>query len=235
MEIWKNINEKYEVSNLGNVRNITSKTLLKPFKDKKGYLRLCIYYGNKRLHKQVHVLVAEAFLDKNNFKYMSDENRIQVNLKKLQVNHINEIKNDNRVENLEWCTLKYNINYGNGKWSGAKKRGELNSKRWQEKTIEEKRKEIERLKKLNIGRTPWNKGKKGLQVHTEEWKKQASLRMKEASKSKQTPVICLETGEIFESQAEASRQKNINQGNIGMCLKGKRNIAGGYHWQYYKD
>ena len=82
------------------------------------------------------------------------------------------------------------------------------------------------------GNIPWNKGKKGLQKHSEEWKKQARIRLKEANKSKQTPIICVETGEIFESQSEASRQKNISQGNIGSCLKGKRNIAGGYHWKY---
>ena len=68
--------------------------------------------------------------------------------------------------------------------------------------------------------------------HTEEWKQQAKMRMKEANKIKQTPVICVETGEIFESQMEASRIKKISQGNIGSCLRGKRNIAGGYHWKY---
>ena len=107
-----------------------------------------------------------------------------------------------------------------------------NKKRWIEKSDEEKEKEIERLKNLNIGRTPWNKGKKGLQKHTEEWKIQASLRAKELNKDKQTPVICIETGEIFESQCEASRIKNVSQGNINSCLNGKRNVAGGYHWKY---
>ena len=51
-------------------------------------------------------------------------------------------------------------------------------------------------------------------------------------KKRQKPIICIETGEIFESQAEASRIKKISQGNIGSCLTKKRNIAGGYHWKY---
>ena len=94
--------------------------------------------------------------------------------------------------------------------------------------------EREKLKKHGFkkGNIPWNKGKKGLQTHTEEWKLQAKIRQKELMKKRQTPVICVETGEIFESQMEASRIKKISQGNIGSCLRGKRNIAGGYHWKY---
>lgn len=97
---------------------------------------------------------------------------------------------------------------------------------------EEKDKIKMRLKKMCIDRKPWNKGKKGLQKHTKEWKQQASMRMKERMKDKQKPVLCVETGETFGSQSEASRVKNISQGNIGSCLKGKRNVAGGFHWKY---
>ena len=107
-----------------------------------------------------------------------------------------------------------------------------NKKRWIEKSNEEKEKEIERLKNLNIGRTPWNKGKKGLQKHTEEWKKQASERMKKYNEKNMKKVLCVETNIIYNSLNEASRILNISQGNISMCLCGKRNIAGGYHWQY---
>lgn len=107
-----------------------------------------------------------------------------------------------------------------------------NKKRWIEKSDEEKEKEIKRLKNLNIGRTPWNKGKKGLQKHTEEWKKQASERMKKYNEKNMKKVLCVETNIIYNSLNEASRILNISQGNISMCLCGKRNIAGGYHWQY---
>jgi len=56
-------------------------------------------YG-RHLKKYVHRLVAEAFIE------CDDENLI--------VNHINEVKTDNRVENLEWCSIKENTNHGSG-------------------------------------------------------------------------------------------------------------------------
>ena len=45
------------------------------------------------------------------------------------------------------------------------------------------------------------------------------------------PVVCLETGEIYPSAHEASRQTCINQGDISSCCNGKRQSAGGYHWR----
>jgi hypothetical protein len=62
-----------------------------------GYKRVCIDKKDQRIHR----LVAEAFIpNPNNFPF---------------INHINEDKGDNRVENLEWCTHRYNITYSIGK------------------------------------------------------------------------------------------------------------------------
>lgn len=70
---------------------------LKPAIDKDGYLRITLTNNGKRKSYHVHRLVARAFLDNYD--------------NKLQVNHINGIKNDNRIENLEMVTLQQNIKH----------------------------------------------------------------------------------------------------------------------------
>jgi hypothetical protein len=81
----------YFISNLGNVKNSRG-TILKQTTCKKGYKKISI--GNPRKSYKVHRLVALMFIENE--------------LNKSQVNHINGIKNDNRVENLEWMTNQEN-------------------------------------------------------------------------------------------------------------------------------
>lgn len=44
-------------------------------------------------------------------------------------------------------------------------------------------------------------------------------------------VMCVETGEVYESVSEASRTSGVYRGGISACLNGKRGKAGGYHWE----
>ena len=111
-EIWLPIpgyEGYYEASNFGNIRSVErhvpvqkpgckphttfkkSKVLL-PAKDKKGYERVGLTKNGKTA--KVHRLVAQTFIS-NPFN-------------KPEVNHINGVKDDNRVENLEWVTSKEN-------------------------------------------------------------------------------------------------------------------------------
>lgn len=66
----------------------------------------------------VHRLVAMTFLDKSDFKYHPEENPNEIDLNKLVVNHKDENKQNNCVDNLEWCTPKYNISYSAKKHRG---------------------------------------------------------------------------------------------------------------------
>lgn len=99
-EVWKPIEEvdgKYEVSNLGRIRNPNTGCIRK-LAYKHGYTRININDQNgKELHRSVHRLVAQAFIP-------NPDN-------KPQVNHINGIHDDNRVENLEWVTPEENLQH----------------------------------------------------------------------------------------------------------------------------
>jgi len=104
-ELWKpipNTDDKYWVSNMGNVKHLKDNGKVYMFKhhaNYKGYYRLRVkYVGEGRKSKYIHRLVAEAFIPNPD------------NLP--SINHINEIKSDNRAENLEWCTVGYNNSYG---------------------------------------------------------------------------------------------------------------------------
>ena len=72
--------------------------VLKPGKNTRGYPFVIICKNREMKNFKVHRLVAEAFIPNP--------------LNKPEVNHKNEIKTDNRVENLEWMTGKENCNYG---------------------------------------------------------------------------------------------------------------------------
>lgn len=106
-EIWravKGYEGLYEVSNLGNVRSLNYRRMgvkrvlsPKPYGD--GYLGVNLYDLQRKQHTHyIHRLVAIAFLP-NPYDLP-------------QVNHRDENKHNNRIENLEWCTQKYNNDYG---------------------------------------------------------------------------------------------------------------------------
>ena len=105
-EIWRDIEgyeSLYQVSNFGRVKSLNyrhtcKEKLLKAHKDKDGYLRVNLYKEGKKKTYGIHRLVAQAFIPNPD------------NLP--QVNHKDEDKSNNRLDNLEWCSAEYNVNYG---------------------------------------------------------------------------------------------------------------------------
>lgn len=100
-ETWrpvKGYEGHYEVSNLGNVRSIKfGKTLILKASYTRGYKQVYLYLNGKSKHSPIHRMVAESFIDNP--------------LNKEQVNHKNGIKDDNRLENLEWVTRSENTKH----------------------------------------------------------------------------------------------------------------------------
>ena len=105
-EIWKPItgyNGRYEISNFGRVKSYAQDRNAGKIKignpTHKGYLTILLYDGNgSKKWYPIHRLVAAEFL--------SNPNHLE------QVNHKDENKKNNRVDNLEWCSNDYNVNYG---------------------------------------------------------------------------------------------------------------------------
>jgi hypothetical protein len=94
-EVWKTIEEfpRYEVSNIGRVRQVQTKHVRTPFNNG-NYYQVDLYPGKQT--RQIHRLVAENFLGKH---------------PGMHVNHKNGNKLDNRLDNLEWCTPSENIQH----------------------------------------------------------------------------------------------------------------------------
>lgn len=113
-EKWKYIpgyENFYQISNMGRIKSLERKVkckngyrtvkerILKPVKVGVGYLMVPLNKDGKIKLYLIHRLVAYSFIQNDS-------------LFKTDINHKNEIKSDNRAENLEWCTKEYNNNYG---------------------------------------------------------------------------------------------------------------------------
>ncbi len=161
-EIWKDIKGYeglYQVSNLGKVKNVKLGKIIKVRCNEQNYLKLDLHKNGAKKAYKVHRLVAEAFIpNPNNYP---------------QINHKDEKKQNNEVTNLEWCTPKYNANYG------------------------------KRNNKIS---------KKVIQL-----------------------ALSGEIVKIWASQIEAAKSINCCPSSISNCCRGKRNTAGGYHWEYAKE
>ena len=139
-EIWKDVagyEGRYQVSSMGRVKSLArtfidkigreryvKERILKPGTDRGGYLRVGLCDGEKRKTLKVHRLVCQAFHENPG--------------NKPQVNHINEIKTDNRASNLEWATARENSNFGTRNERIGKKSAITKSKPICQYTLDEK-------------------------------------------------------------------------------------------------
>ena len=222
-EIWKPIKDYeglYEVSNLGRVKSLNyrgtrKERILKNTERSNGYLAIGLIKNGKTKMFRVHRLVAEAFIP-------NPEN-------KPCVDHINTIRDDNRVENLRWVTYKENNNNPLTKKKYSENHREQdgeNHPMYGKHHTEETKKKI-------------SEAKKGKTLSEETRKK-----MSEANKGKNNPnsklVIQINpsTNEIINTYfgvREAARQTGFDQSNISRCCRGEQKIHKGYKWMFLED
>lgn len=138
----------YEVSNRGNVKSLRRGIILKPSL-RGAYLRVGLHVNKETKYFSIHRLVAMAFIpNPDNLPY---------------INHKDEVKTNNCVENLEWCTAQYNNIYG----TNIKRRVETRTGREYIEDPEERRKA--RLEqKRNYSLANKDKIRKWYQDHKEE-------------------------------------------------------------------
>ena len=145
-EIWRDIKGyegKYQISNTGNVKSlertvwngrgyrIVPEKILEGYDNGEGYLYVTLWKDGKDKKYRINRLVAQAFLENPNSL--------------PEVNHKDEDKTNNRVENLEWCDRLYNLTYnGRAKKAGKKVAEKLKGRKQTEEHI---KKRAEKLSK----------------------------------------------------------------------------------------
>ena len=216
-EKWKDIEGYeglYQVSNLGRVRSLDmfvnhwrgGKRLVKgrtlqPSKDKLGYKRVTLVPDRK--NHFVHRLVAKAFIP--------NPDNLPI------INHKNCTPGDDRVENLEWCTVAYNNMYAD---ANIKR-----SENQKGKVIpNDVRKKIsDKLKGPN--HPNWGK-------HLSEETKRNISNSRKDKRTVYQYTLDNKLVNIFNSLSDASRETETYLSNICKCCKGVLKNTNGYKWSY---
>lgn len=212
-EIWKDIDGfegLYSVSNKGRVKNLKNGKILVGNYDTSGY-KYVILKGKNYL---VHRLVGLAFIP---------------NPQKLPyINHKNEIKHDNNVENLEWCSASYNVNYSNYKRSCQVKqidKGGNLIRVWPSFN--------QIVRELGYDRGTIIKVCKGRQRYA------YNFRWEYVNPDSQYiynhPVVVYKGNDYigtFASAKEASKTLGLCYGSVHLCLKGRFASSKGYTFKY---
>ena len=240
-EIWKDIHGfegSYQISNIGRVRScdrydgrgrFIRGRLLNPSLNKgRGYFRIALYDGHRNAtHYEIHRLVALHFVP----GYQ----------KGLVVNHINEIRTDNRSENLEFCTQQYNLVYSD---VIASRRRTVYQYDLEGNYITKFKccSEVERLFGVKQGTMTHvmyeSKTKiwKGYRWSHEKMSKRQWEKIRTKYKtSKRSVYQCDEEGEEiakFNTIQEAANKVGVTNTAISRCLRGFSKHSAGFKWKY---
>lgn len=249
-EIWRPIvyrgidyTGRYEVSNLGRIRTLcyTSEPYIRQdvVNPKSGYCECNLpVQGTKYHYTTVHRIVKEVFDP-------------VPNMDKLEVNHIDECKTNNRLSNLEWVTSKENCNYG----SRNKRMGEKTSRPvlcLETRQVFRNQEEAAKYFNADVAAMSQHLNKKRQCVQNKHFVRiedyfdraakltednidyiiSQNARYINARKHYiRSKILCVETGVVYNSQSEAARAVGIYQASISEVLNGRASTAGGYTWK----
>mgnify|MGYP002679946246 CR=1 FL=1 len=210
-EVWKDIKGYeglYQVSNLGRVRSLnygrSGETKLLKQGTTNGYKRVFLYKNGKGKNYFVHRLVAMAFIP--------NPNNLPI------INHKDEDSSNNNVNNLEWCTQEYNLNYGTRNERASK------SKKGKHRSEETKKKISE--------------SSKGKTFSEETKKKIRETRKKGKDNPNAKSILMYDKEGNFIRRFECARDTNEYFGkksayeNVSACLTGRTKTAYGYVFKY---
>lgn len=197
----------YAITSDGRVWSHRRGKFLKPKIDRYGYLCVHLSYGGHSYHRTIHRLVAEAFIP-------NPDN-------KPTVNHKDENKFNNCVDNLEWMTVSENNHYGTHyERSSETQKGKIVSMETRAKISE-----------ANRGR-----------VVSEEQKRRVSQKLKGANSVCARKVYCVELDETFDCIVDVFEKYRIDPSSIVKCCKEKKKSAGRHpetneplHWRYVEE
>lgn len=223
-EIWRDIKgyeNLYKVSNQGNVKSLIHKNqkILKLTKTKSGYLRVTLFKNEERKSFLVHRLIAETFIP-------NPEN-------KPCVDHINTIRDDNRVENLRWVTHKEN---NNNELSLKHFKNKIISKETRIKMSESTKKRFENKENhphFGIHRSEEVK-KKISDTHKNKYCKEKTSNYGKygANSSNHRSVYCIELDKSWNCIKDCADELGLYPQNIIKVCKNIRKTCGNYHFKY---
>lgn len=204
-EIWKDIPEYegiYQVSTMGRIkvrRKGNERISIGVLDKSTGYRRFSLYKNGEGKRAYVHRLVAESFVP-------NVEN-------KSEIDHINTIRHDNRVENLRWVTRKENRNNPMSLEHLRLAFTGENSPHYGRKRSEETRRKISDALKSS----PLNHGRTGSMCKKSQLVYQYDLQGNFVAE--------------YAGQAEAARMVGVPQSDISNACNGKLSVAGGFLWR----
>lgn len=215
----------YEINELGEVRNRTTKKILKHRIKKDGYHEVCLYDKNhKKIYRLVHRLVAAAFLDE-----IED---------KKYVNHKDGNKDNNSIENLEWVNSTENNQHA---WDNNLNKPSVTRAVLQYnlegKFIKEYISVAQAIRETGVLkiREVANGERKTAGGYIWRWKE--NFVPADTGKRKKVAQYDLNNNllKVYNSISDAARETGSNRQGISYCCKNKQKTCNNFIWQYVKD